>query len=272
MPKKFTAILFSVLFFCAGCSNSKELAQNTKPAPIQETEYVEYREQTEETQQDIDENPKEESVASVSVKMNSDTKSVYIEALFSTEEKVDENEYYLEGIQVLRAESEQTPEGCLVRWYGFYQEENACRNIKIGKPFEENAFIEVEGKALVEEIDAKKFEVQAGSGTVPVWITPFSVFINPSEDWRGEGEFYSVSVLDSNDTRKYLCSLPMMDDRKPSQQKEFPLEDSQADELELLGGGISSAVCLEHCGIQSVFYEEIDLNSVQEVEIICFHK
>ena len=125
----------------------------------------------------------------------------------------------------------------------FYQEEDACRNIKIGKPFEKNPFIEVESKVSVEEIDAKKFEVQAGSGTVPVWMTPFSVFINPSEDWRGEGEFYSVSAVDS-----------------------------QADELELLGGGISSAVELEHCGMQSVFYEEIDLNSIQKVEISCFHK
>ncbi|MDE6904999.1 MAG: hypothetical protein K2P76_08740 [Lachnospiraceae bacterium] len=272
MSKKFTAILFSILIFSAGCGKNKELAQDTKTAPIQETEYVEYREQTEETQQDIDENPKEERVASVSVKMNPDTKSVYIEALFSTEEKVDENEYFLEGIQVLRTESQQTPEGGLVRWYGFYQEEDACRNIKIGKPFEKNPFIEVESKVSVEEIDAKKFEVQAGSGTVPVWMTPFSVFINPSEDWRGEGEFYSVSAVDSRDTRKYLCSLPMMDDRKPSQQKEFPLENSQADELELLGGGISSAVELEHCGMQSVFYEEIDLNSIQKVEISCFHK
>lgn len=272
MPKKFTAVLLSILIFSAGCGKNKELAQDTKTAPIQETETAEHRENMGETQQDLDGNPKEERVTEISVRMNKDTKSVCVEALFSTEKNVNENEYSVWGIQVLRTESQQTPEGGLVRWYGFYQEEDACRNIKIGKPYEKNPFIEVESKVSVEEIDAKKFEVQAGSGTVPVWMTPFSVFINPSEDWRGEGEFYSVSAVDSQDTRKYLCSLPMMDDRKPSQQKEFPLENSQADELELLGGGISSAVELEHCGMQSVFYEEIDLNSIQKVEISCFHK
>ena len=124
----------------------------------------------------------------------------------------------------------------------------------------------------MEEVPAKKFDVPVGDSTVLVWVTPFALLISPTEDWREDGEFYNLFAIDSGKTRHYICSLPMMDDRKPSQQRDDPLENPDVENLNELGDGLAFSLELEHCGVQSVFNEEIDLEQIEQVEILCYHK
>lgn len=281
--KIMTAILFSITILSAGCGSQNNLSEEAKRSNAQEnirqdrkdTQKIERDAQ--ETEQGVGESSEAEeiSITVTSVQVNKDTKSICVEARISGGEDLEQERtgisYSVEGVQVLRTESEPAENGFDVKWYGFY-EEDAFQNIKIEKTFSDGQTKTVENKAGVEEVPAKKFDVQVGDSAVPVWVTPFALLISPSEDWREDGEFYNLFAIDTSKTRHYICSLPMMDDRKPSQQKEDPLENPDVENLNELGDGLAFSVELEHCGVQSVFNEEIDLDQIEQVEILCYHK
>lgn len=285
MNKKImTAILCSITILSAGCGSQNDSSEEAKRSDAQEniqkdmkdTQKIEWNAQ--ETEQGVGESSEAEetSITVTSVQVNKDTKSICVEARLSGGEDLEQERtgigYSVEGVQVLRTESDSAENSFDVKWYGFYEEEDAFQNIKIGKTFSDGQTKTVENEAGVEEVPAKKFDVSVGDSTVPVWVTPFALLISPTEDWREDGEFYNLFAIDTGKTRHYICSLPMMDDRKPSQQRDDPLENPDVENLNELGDGLAFSVELEHCGVQSVFNEDIDLDQIEQLEILCYHR
>lgn len=272
-------LLVSTIVLSTGCGTLKNDVESTKAPEVQSTKQeIQENNLDEQGIQELEKNIQETEAAEettitiTSIQVNKDTKSFCVEARFSTAENITEADYSVVGVQVLRTEVETVENGYDIRWFGFYEAEDVFQNIKIERPFEKEHMETVESEAGVEEVPAKKFDVQVGDSAVSVWVTPFALLISPSEDWREDGEFYNLFAIDTSKARHYICSLPMMDDRKPSQQKEDPLENPDVENLNELGDGLAFSLELEHCGVQSVFNEEIDLEQIEQVEILCYHK
>lgn len=273
--KIIAAILFSITVLSAGCGSKYNPVEDAKTSSMQQEakqdmpETQEVKQDAGKTEQDAEESSEaEETFVTVSsVQVNKDTKSVCVEATISPADEQTAVSYSVAGVQVLRIESKSVTNGYEIRWYGFYEDESVCRNVKVGKTFSDGQTEYVESKVEVEEVPAKKFDATVGDTTVPVWITPFALLVSPTEDWRDEGDFYNLIAIDTSKIKHYICNLPMMDDRKPSQQKNDPLEN-----LSELGEGVAFSVELEHCGVQSIFSENIDPDQIEQMEILSYHK
>jgi len=268
-------ILLSIMLLGTGCGILKDEEENRTNLEEQGTEQEvqstqEIKQGAQETKET--EETEETPITVTSVQVNTDTKSVCVQAKFLTAENLTATDYSVMGVQALRTDVVPIENGYNISWYGFYEEESAYQDVKIQKPFEEGQTENIENLADVEEVGAKKFDVAVGDSTVPVWITPFALLISPQEDWRLDGEFYNVIATDTQKNRYYICSLPMMDDRKPSVQKNDPLENLDMENMDELGEGLSASIEQEHLGIQSVFSDTIDPGQIEQIEIICYHK
>lgn len=245
-----------MVFLCSGCGTPNS---NTSQLPESDTMQV---------QDSESEQIQEEIIITISeMLVNSDTKSVCIKGFVNSDEEITMTDYMPVGIQVQRLDTEPVDGGYSVCWYGFYGDEAVLSDIRITDSFGSEGTVPVNNEAERVETEAKKFEVSAGTGTVPVWITEFAVMIAPQEDWREYGAFYNVIASDEKGERKLLCQLPSMDDRKPSEIREHPLVNDAAENMETLGGGFSSAMEQEHCGICYIMNETIDLDDVNSIEV-----
>lgn len=206
------------------------------------------------------------------IEVHRESKACHIGALIQTNAEIDLTDYALNYMQILETQMTPAEGGVRIDWYGFYIGDDA----DITEPLishESEMYTNVENEATVEEIEGRKLETDVNGHPVTAWITPFSVSIEPKEEWRAEGTFYDVTVTDESGTEYFLVRLPVMDDRKPSQKKQYPLPDMNAGNLPQLGeepGGLM--VEMENCGIQLAFGELLSEETLRSLKEIHFEE
>ena len=173
----------------------------------------------------------------------------------------------------MKSRTLETEDGLSIRQYGFYTDDAAWKNPKLYRGFQSptntsQPLENVKTEGEVTQIDEKDFEanIEGSDISLPVQLTPYGVTIRPDADWREGGHFYYVIATDTDGRQYYMCNLPSVDDRKPSEKKAHPLPAPYAD-MDTLGDNLSAACELDHCGIQYIFNETIDLNTIQEIEV-----
>lgn len=201
------------------------------------------------------------------IEVHRESMACHIGALIQTDSEIDAKDYAPNHMQILEMQMTPAEGGVRIDWYGFCTGDDA----DIAKPsisYEFEEYTNVENEAAVGEIEGRKLRTDVNGHPVTAWITPFSVSIEPREEWRAEGTFYDVTVTDESGAEYFLVRLPVMDDRKPSQKKQYPLPDMNAGNLPYLGEESGFAVERENCGVQLAFSEllsEETLHSLKEI-------
>lgn len=213
--------------------------------------------------------------------VNRDTKSMQVTADYFGDDTDNLELYVLAGMEVLDVNVRPKENSKEIVWTGFYEEESDCERIEIQSGFsstEEPAVLveSIELAAEPEFVEAKRYETAAGSGNATVWVTPFSVVIRPSENWREEGRLYAVLASDTQGNCFYVSQLPVMDDREHAEQKEHPLTDAVLEGREKtdiwsmpqLGENAGRGSELDNYGFRFVTEGKIELETLDQVQIV----
>lgn len=205
------------------------------------------------------------------IEVHRESMAYHIGALIQTDSEIDATDYAPNNMQVLETQMTQTEGGVRIDWYGFCTGDDA----DIAKPsisYEFEEYTNVENEASVEEIEGRELRTDVNGHPVTAWITPFSVSIESREEWRAEGTFYDVTVTDESGAEYFLVRLPVMDDRKPSQKKQYPLPDMNAGNLPYLGEESGFMVERENCGVQLAFSELLSEETLRSLKEIHFEE
>lgn len=205
------------------------------------------------------------------IEVHRESMAYHIGALIQTDSEIDAKDYAPNYMQILEMQMTPTEGGVRIDWYGFCTGDDA----DIAKPsisYELEEYTNVENEASVEEIEGRELRTDVNGHPVTAWITPFSVSIEPREEWRAEGTFYDVTVTDESGAEYFLVRLPVMDDRKPSQKKQYPLPDMNAGNLPYLGEESGFMVEREYCGVQLAFSELLSEETLRSLEEIHFEE
>lgn len=264
MKKIFYYLSLFIMIFClSGCGNSgNKMPQNSSTS--QETETSEVNEAS--ITQPI-------TVSSIQIEPSSKTMDV---KLFLPEDiSADGTDYWVGDLDVKREATVAATGGLEIELCGFYTDDAAWKDIKVYKGFQatDDSNVPLENVTItgeITQIESKKFEAAVDNSqvSIPVVITPYSVSICPTENWREEGHFYQVIATDINGMQYYMCYLPITDDRKAAEKKNTPLTNPTA--LDILGNDFSSAGETEHCGIRYTFNEEIDIDQIEKIDVETF--
>ena len=185
----------------------------------------------------------------------------------------DSDHYWLGDMTIAKRETSEIEDGTSLQCYGFYTDDTAWSDPKLYNGFQSptNARepldpVRVEGE--VTQLPELEFHAAVAHTdlTLPVQLTPYSLTIQPTTDWRNAGDFYYVTATATDGTTYYLCSLPLLDDRKASEKKAHPLPTPYED-LDVLGDGFPSASETKHGGVQYIFNETIDPDTIEKIEI-----
>lgn len=256
----FVLMIFTMIFCLTGCGNS---GNETTPSSNthQDTECGEAG------------GNKQITVSSIQIEPLS--KTMYVKLLLPEDISSDASDYWVGGQEIGREETVVTDDGVEVELYGFYTDDTAWEDVKVYKGFQspDNSNPPLENVKVtgeVEQIEGREFEsfVEDTQVSIPVVITPYSVRISPTEDWREEGHFYQVIAIDKDGKEYYMCYLPVTDDRKTLEKKETPLTDDT--DLDILGDSFSSAVETEHGGIRYIFNKKIDVDQIENIKVKAF--
>ena len=208
-----------------------------------------------------------------SIKIDFVSKTIIVDLLIPESESANSTNYWIEHTTTMKSRTLETEDGLSIRQYGFYTDDAAWKNPKLYRGFQSptntsQPLENVKTEGEVTQIDEKDFEanIEGSDISLPVQLTPYGVTIRPDADWREGGHFYYVIATDTDGRQYYMCNLPSVDDRKPSEKKAHPLPAPYAD-MDTLGDNLSAACELDHCGIQYIFNETIDLNTIQEIEV-----
>lgn len=261
MKKLYSYLLLFMMGCCMlGCGNSQN-----KTTQISNTQK---ENQTSEVSESL-------TITVSSIQVEPLSKTMYVKLLLPEDISSDGTDYWVGDMDIKREEKIETDDGLEVELYGFYTDDDAWKNVKVYKgyqsPDDSNAPLEnvkVDGEA--EQIESREFEavVDNSEVSIPVVVTPYSVSICPTEDWREEGHFYQVIATDKAGEQHYMCYLPVTDDRKTAEKKENPLTNTT--DLDILGDDFSSAGETEHCGIRYTFNQEIDVDQIEKIEVETF--
>lgn len=217
----------------------------------------------------------EQQIVISSIQIEPKSKTMYAQLVIPKSDASNGNNYSIGGLDAMDIKTTDTSEGLVIQLYGFYTDDEAWNDPKVYKGFQspDHSIEPLENVTVdnsVTQIGGAEYQAAVDNGTtsVPVKLTPYTVSICPADDWREEKNFYHVIATDINGNRYYMCSLPITDDRKPSEKKENPLSDTT--DLNALGNGFSSAVETEHYGIRYAFNEEIEVTNIEKIEINTF--
>lgn len=247
MIKKLSVVLVLTLL-CIGCGAEKEQVETTEI--ISEA----YQSETLEPQ-----------IAITGICINRNTKAVCMEAEITTPEHIDAYDYTPNEMSVARVEMETEDGMYHFKWYGFYQKEENFSYITMKYQFEDVEDECVSMCAQVEEIPDRSFEVEIDGHIIPVDITPFSVTIEPKEEWLDSDMdcHYDMYAMDTEQKMYYVTHFTNV-----SNKKEASLGHINVDEVPELGDGWQSAVAQEYQGIRYVMRTEIDIESIDHFMLV----
>ena len=254
MKMRLFRLMLVFTLVCSGCGMAGGVANKTD-----ENTVIDENGKAEETSEVLDEK-KEQSVTITAIRRNSEIKTVCVEAVVSSETKPKVSDYALNGIQEYRIDISRGNGGYLIKWYGFYKEEDAIKNPEVVYHLQQK-LENVCNEAKVDEVEMRSFKVSVGKHEIPVYLTSFSVVIKPEESWAKDDRAYDFFAQNKEGEVLYMCTL-FAEDMKRSKKKEIILNPDEAEEL---GKGYPAGKILEHSGMEYAMYEEIDIHDIQKV-------
>lgn len=160
-----------------------------------------------------------------SIKIDSVSKTIIVDLLIPESESANSTNYWIEHMTTMKSRTLETEDGLSIRQYGFYTDDAAWKNPKLYRGFQSptntsQPLENVKTEGEVTQIDEKDFEanIEGSDISLPVQLTPYGITIRPDADWREDGHFYYVIATDTDGRQYYMCNLPSVDDRKPSEK------------------------------------------------------
>lgn len=205
-----------------------------------------------------------ESVIIISKEYSASSGVFRVDADYYGESEPKQTDLVLSSLQSFRFDSKKDGNHWAVSWYGFYFDLNDLKNLQV---IDLNGNPVAESKADPKDsISDKQFESEVNGKRVSVDLTSYSVDISPEDGYRGEGEFLDLTAKLNNGREYYICTLPMLDDRKPSEKKDSSVVQNAGD-LPSLGDGL----CAGESGddrVSYVFNKNISRKTIDSIESI----